>query len=65
MTKYRGITNDGGNSGSPYFSPAVCDTTLQTDDRWFYGVNQPLRSIEELIAVYQFVPLSSDFNVFK
>ncbi|KAE8450583.1 hypothetical protein EG329_005927 [Mollisiaceae sp. DMI_Dod_QoI] len=47
-----GITNDGGNSSSPYFCPAVCDTTLQTNDRWFYGVNQPLRSIEELIAVY-------------
>lgn len=47
-----GTTNDGGNSTSPYFCPAVCDTTLQTDDRWFYGVDQPLRSIEELIAVY-------------
>lgn len=30
----------------------MCDTTLQTNDRWFYGVNQSLRSIEELIAVY-------------
>ena len=52
LTCFRGITNDGGNSTSPYFCPAVCDTTLQTDDRWFYGVDQPLRSIEELIAVY-------------
>ncbi|RDW90969.1 hypothetical protein BP5796_02134 [Coleophoma crateriformis] len=47
-----GITNDGGNATSPYFCPAVCDTTLQTGDRWFYGVDQPLRSIEELIEVY-------------
>ncbi|KUJ24663.1 glycoside hydrolase family 29 protein [Mollisia scopiformis] len=47
-----GITNDGGNSTSPYFSPSVCDTTLQTSDRWFYGIDQPLRSIQELIAVY-------------
>lgn len=52
LTCLRGITNDGGNSTSPYFSPAVCDTTLQTDDRWFYGVDQPLRSIEELVDVY-------------
>lgn len=52
LTSLSGITNDGGNASSPYFCPAVCDTTLQTDDRWFYGVNQPLRSIEELIAVY-------------
>lgn len=47
-----GITNDGGSPTSPQFCPAVCDTTLQTQDRWFYGINQPLRSIEELIAVY-------------
>jgi alpha-L-fucosidase len=25
---------------------------LQTDDRWFFGVDQPLRSIEEMIDVY-------------
>lgn len=49
---FRGITNDGGNSTSPYFCPAVCDTTLQTNDRWFYGVNQSLRSIQELVEVY-------------
>lgn len=48
----RGITNDGGNSTSPVFCPAECDTTVQTNDRWFYGVNQPLRSIEELVEVY-------------
>ncbi|KAH8821949.1 glycoside hydrolase family 29 protein [Xylogone sp. PMI_703] len=47
-----GITNDGGNATSPVFCPSECDTTVQTKDRWFYGVNQPLRSIEELIEVY-------------
>ncbi|KAJ5281999.1 Glycoside hydrolase family 29 [Penicillium angulare] len=47
-----GVTNDGGDSTSPYFCPAECDTTLQTDDRWFFGVDQPLRSIEEMIDVY-------------
>ncbi|OQE22293.1 hypothetical protein PENSTE_c010G06341 [Penicillium steckii] len=47
-----GVTNDGGDSKSPYFCPAECDTTLQTEDRWFFGVNQPLRSIEEMIDVY-------------
>jgi len=47
-----GLTNDGGDPQSPYFCPAECDTTLQTDDRWFFGVDQPLRSIEEMIDVY-------------
>ncbi|KAJ6023727.1 Glycoside hydrolase family 29 [Penicillium herquei] len=47
-----GVTNDGGDPGSPYFCPAECDTTLQTDDRWFFGIDQPLRSIEEMIDVY-------------
>ncbi|KAJ5972570.1 Glycoside hydrolase family 29 [Penicillium vulpinum] len=47
-----GLTNDGGDPTSPYFCPAECDTTLQTDDRWFFGVDQPLRSIEEMIDVY-------------
>lgn len=46
------MTNDGGDSKSPYFCPAECDTTLQTEDRWFFGVDQPLRSIEEMIDVY-------------
>lgn len=46
------MTNDGGDPQSPYFCPAECDTTLQTDDRWFFGVDQPLRSIEEMIDVY-------------
>ena len=52
LKRFSGYTNDGGNSTSPWFCPSVCDTTLQTGDRWFYGVDQPLRSIEELIAVY-------------
>ncbi|OBT73548.1 hypothetical protein VF21_07195 [Pseudogymnoascus sp. 05NY08] len=47
-----GTTNDGGDPTSPIFCPAECDTTLQTDDRWFFGVDQPLRSIEEMIDVY-------------
>ncbi|KAJ5090524.1 Glycoside hydrolase family 29 [Penicillium argentinense] len=47
-----GVTNDGGDPTSPYFCPAECDTTLQTEDRWFFGVDQPLRSIEEMIDVY-------------
>ncbi|UNI23119.1 hypothetical protein JDV02_008957 [Purpureocillium takamizusanense] len=47
-----GLTNDGGDSGSPFFCPAECDTTLQTQDRWFWGVNQPLRPIKEMIDVY-------------
>lgn len=46
------MTNDGGHPGSPYFCPAECDTTLQTDDRWFYGDGQPLRSFEEMVEVY-------------
>ncbi|KFZ02636.1 hypothetical protein V501_09510, partial [Pseudogymnoascus sp. VKM F-4519 (FW-2642)] len=47
-----GTTSDGGDPTSPIFCPAECDTTLQTDDRWFFGVKQPLRSIEEMIDVY-------------
>ncbi|KAK5788652.1 hypothetical protein VI817_009610 [Penicillium citrinum] len=47
-----GVTNDGGDPQSAYFCPAECDTTLQTEDRWFFGINQPLRSIEEMIDVY-------------
>lgn len=47
-----GVTNDGGDPTSEYFAPAECDTTLQTDDRWFWGEEQPLRSIGEMIDVY-------------
>lgn len=47
-----GVTNDGGDPTSEYFAPAECDTTLQTDDRWFWGEGQPLRSIGEMIDVY-------------
>jgi alpha-L-fucosidase len=47
-----GVTNDGGDPESPYFCPAECDTTLQVDDRWFFGIDHPLRSIEEMIEVY-------------
>ncbi|OBT50775.1 hypothetical protein VE04_08343 [Pseudogymnoascus sp. 24MN13] len=47
-----GTTSDGGDPTSPIFCSAECDTTLQTDDRWFFGVDQPLRSIKEMIDVY-------------
>lgn len=47
-----GVTNDGGDPTSEYFAPAECDTTLQTDDRWFWGADQPLRSLGEMIDVY-------------
>lgn len=46
------MTNDGGDPQSPFFCPAECDTTLQNGDRWFYGVNQTLRSLEEMKDVY-------------
>jgi alpha-L-fucosidase len=52
MLCYSGLSNDGGDPQSPYFCPAECDTTLQTGDRWFYGVNQTLRSLEEMKDVY-------------
>lgn len=42
----------GGDSESPIFCPAVCDTTLQTDGLWFYHDDQPVRSLEEMIDVY-------------
>ena len=47
-----GVTNDGGDASSPYFCPAECDTTLQTQDHWFYLKDQPLRSLKEMIGVY-------------
>ncbi|KAJ7745336.1 alpha-L-fucosidase [Mycena metata] len=47
-----GVTNDGGSPTSPFFAPAECDTTLQSGIRWFWGVNQPLRPISEMIEVY-------------
>ncbi|KAI0141219.1 family 29 glycoside hydrolase [Xylariaceae sp. FL1272] len=47
-----GLTNDGGDPTSPYFAPAECDTTLQAGIRWFWGVDQPLRSLDEMIDVY-------------
>lgn len=46
------MSNDGGDPTSPYFAPAECDTTLQTEDRWFWGQDQPLRSLDEMIKVY-------------
>ncbi|OAQ98414.1 hypothetical protein LLEC1_06134 [Akanthomyces lecanii] len=46
-----GLTGSGA-SDSAYFTPSECDTTLQTGDRWFFGVDTPLRSLEEMIKVY-------------
>lgn len=46
------MSEDGGDPTSPYFAPAECDTTLQTQGRWFFGVNQPLRSFKEMVDVY-------------
>ena len=47
-----GVTNDGGDPTSPIFCPAECDTTLQEDDRWFWGYNHTLRPLSTLILVY-------------
>ncbi|KAI1331521.1 family 29 glycoside hydrolase [Xylariaceae sp. FL0255] len=47
-----GVTNDGGDPTSPYFAPAECDTTLQSGDRWFWGIDTPLRNLSEMIDVY-------------
>ncbi|TWU72695.1 hypothetical protein ED733_003751 [Metarhizium rileyi] len=41
-----------GDPTSPYFVPSECDTTLQTNGRWFFGVGQPLRSLREMVDVY-------------
>ena len=47
-----GVSNDGGDPTSPIFCPAECDTTLQENDRWFWGAQQQLRPLSELILVY-------------
>lgn len=47
-----GVTNDGGDPESPYFCPAVCDTTMQVDTQWFYNKDKALRSFSELRDVY-------------
>ena len=47
-----GVSNDGGDPDSPIFCPAECDTTLQDNDRWFWGANQTLRGLAELVDVY-------------
>lgn len=46
------MTNDGGDAESPYFCPAVCDTTVQVDTQWFYNEDKALRPLSELIDVY-------------
>ena len=47
-----GTTNDGGDPDSNIWNPAECDTTLMTDDKWFWIKDQPLRSLSELVDVY-------------
>ena len=47
-----GVTNDGGQANATLFCPAECDTTLQENDRWFWGANQQLRPLAELVDVY-------------
>jgi len=47
-----GVTSDGGDPDSLIFNPAECDTTLQNNDRWFWGVNSTLRPLSEMIQVY-------------
>ena len=47
-----GVGNDGGQDNSTLFCPAECDTTLQENDRWFWGANQQLRPLSELVDVY-------------
>lgn len=47
-----GVGEDSGDPTSPFFAPAECDTSLQTQDRWFWGVKQPLRSLKEMVGVY-------------
>ncbi|OAQ58196.1 glycoside hydrolase family 29 protein [Pochonia chlamydosporia 170] len=41
-----------GDSSSPHFCPAVCDTTLQAGRRWFFGKGQSLRSFRDMVDVY-------------
>lgn len=52
LTASSGYKYGGGDPISPVFCPGECDTTIQKGTRWFYGVNTPLRPIEELIEVY-------------
>ena len=47
-----GLGPDGGDPSSPFFAPAECDTTLQQNDRWFYGAGVPLRSLSDMIQRY-------------
>lgn len=49
---FSGVTNDGGDTESPYFCPSVCDTTVQVDTQWFYNEDKALRPLSELIDVY-------------
>ena len=48
----RGLTNDGGDPASEFFAPAECDTATYTDGRWFFGSEDPTRSLSQLVDVY-------------
>lgn len=52
FTNFCSGLSKGGDPSSPYFIPSECDTTLQTEDRWFYGKDHPLRSLDEMKQVY-------------
>lgn len=41
-----------GDPNSTQFCPACVDTTLQTDDHWFYKAGQSIRDLGDLITVY-------------
>ena len=41
-----------GDPNSSLFCPKGVDTTLQTDDKWFFGKDYPVRTLEDLVDVY-------------
>ena len=41
-----------GDPNGKLFCPKGVDTTLQTDDKWFYTINHPIRTLEDLVDVY-------------
>jgi hypothetical protein len=57
-----GVSKDSGHPSSPYYCPAECDTTLQQQDRWFWGQRPRLKSIEEMIDIYS-TPLAETVSL--
>ena len=47
-----GSADGGGDPRSAVWAPAECDTTLQAEDRWFFGANVSLRSLSDLVRSY-------------